>query len=69
MFYINGADQISAAMSSSVTTRTERNEIGFGIAATLASELLMVDFEVRNRTARLAAPLIPAEYPLPLGLV
>jgi hypothetical protein len=35
----------------------------------MASVVLMVNFEVRHRAARLAAPAISAEYALPLGFV
>jgi len=56
-------------MFSSMAGRTERNEIRFGVGSSMAPEVLMVDFEVRHRTARLAAPTISAEYALPLGFV
>ena len=35
----------------------------------MASELLMMDFEVRHRSARLAAPAVSLQYPLTLGFV
>ena len=59
----------SSPMFSSMAGRTERNEIRFGVGSSMAPEVLMVDFEVRHRAARLAAPAISAQYALPLGFI
>jgi hypothetical protein len=56
-------------MLCSVAIRTERNEIGFGIFSAVTSELLMMNFQIRHRTTRLASPGVSAEYPLALSFV
>jgi hypothetical protein len=56
-------------MFSSMAGRTERNEIRFGVGSSMAPEVLMVDFEVRHRAARLAAPAISPEYAPPFRFV
>jgi hypothetical protein len=50
------------AMLLSVADGTEGNQIRFGIVSSVASEHLVMHFEVRRRTAELASPAISAEY-------
>jgi hypothetical protein len=60
---------IAVAMLVLMADGTERNQIRIGIVSSVASELLMMHFEVRRRTAELASPTIAAEYRQPLSLV
>lgn len=49
-----------AEMDGTMTLRAERNQILLCICSCLATKLLMVDFQVEHRAARLTAPIIPA---------
>jgi hypothetical protein len=53
----------------SVAIRTEGNQIRLGIISSVASEHLMMHFEVRRRPAELALPTIAADYRQPLSRV
>jgi hypothetical protein len=44
-----------------VTRRTERNEVKFGVEPALASEFLVVNFQIRHRAAGLTAPAVAAQ--------
>ena len=47
-------------MDSGMTLRAKGNEVFLGIFPLVAAKLLMMDFQVRHRAARLAAPAIAA---------
>jgi hypothetical protein len=59
----------SGVMLYFVAIRTEGNQIRLGMVSSVASELLMMHFEVRCRTAELASPTISAEYRQTVSLV
>jgi len=50
--------QLSRAMQRSMTAIAERSQVLFRIVASLAAKLLMVNFKIRHRTARLTPPSI-----------
>jgi hypothetical protein len=52
-----------------VTNGTKSNQIRLRIVSAMASELLVVDFQVTHRTAGLAPPAISAEYLLAQFLI
>jgi len=54
-----------AAMDGMMAFRAERNQVLLRIFPGVATKLLMMDFQVRHRAARLAAPAIPAQHLLP----
>ena len=47
-----------AAMDGAMTLRAERNQVLLGIFPRVTTKLLMMDFQVGHRAARLAAPAI-----------
>jgi hypothetical protein len=49
-------------VDSSVAYRAERDQIQLGIIAGAAAELLVVNFQIRHRAARLTAPTITTQY-------
>jgi hypothetical protein len=56
-------------MGSGVARSAECNKVALGIIAVVAAKLLVVDFQVRHRTARLTSPAIATQYLLPQVLV
>jgi hypothetical protein len=52
-------------MNRRMTIWTEGNQILLGILASVASKLLMVDFQMRHRAARLTPPAVATQHPLP----
>jgi hypothetical protein len=60
----SGIVSLSASVSFSVATRTQRNQVVHHITAELAPGFQMMDLQVPRDTAVLAAPIISRQHPV-----
>jgi hypothetical protein len=54
-----------AAVDGRMTRRAEGNQVWLGVPTSVAPKLLVVDFEIRYRAARLTPPAIATQHLLP----
>lgn len=57
--------ELSHAMQGSMTGVAERNQVLFRVISGATAKLLVVDLQIRHRTACLTAPQVPAQHLLP----
>jgi len=50
--------ELSLAMQGRMTFHADGNEILFGVVAGVATELFVMDFQVRHRATRLTSPAV-----------
>jgi hypothetical protein len=52
----------ASLVQTEMATRTQRNQVLFRIASTVASELFVMNLKVGHRAASLTPPAVPAQY-------
>jgi hypothetical protein len=54
--------QITLVVDRAVAHRAERDKVFLGIITRLAAKLLVMDFQIRHHTTRLAPPAITTQH-------